>query len=369
MLRRNLPLVVAMATLFGLGIGGMLWLTYYSLPSSHTEPAMLALNELVAPAGEFPPPGDGPLSWPRDHSAKLDQFAEYWLFAGLLAGNDGRRYGFQLALFRLALQVEEPVHESAWATRDIYRAQLLITAADDVAHISERYSRGVLGLSGASNKPLRVWLENWQVEYDEETMALHLKAADAAHGLDLRLAPPADEPQVLGGAGYRGYWIPGLVAEGELTLAERRIAVSGRALLDRLWGRALPIGRGQLALSRLWLELDDGSALRCRQLRRRAGGGTPIGECLLRRPDGTSERFEGSRISWEPVEAGWRNLGGVSYPLRWRLQLAEYGSELRITPFADEQAPFAVPLWSGTVEVNGRSTGWGLLELSNYATP
>lgn len=367
MLRRNLSLVVATITLLGLGVGAMLWSA--DQPSSQAQAPVLALGDLAAPGKEFPPPGDGPLRWPQDHAAKLEQFAEYWLFAGVLADKEGHKYGFQLALFRLALQPNAPVRDSAWATRDIYRAHLVITAADDVSHASERYSRAALGLSGARAEPIRVWLENWQLEYDEESRTFHLKADDGAHGLNLRLALPPGEPQVLEGPGYRGYWMPRLAAEGELTLAGGNISVSGKAMLDRLWGRALPIGRGQLALSRLWLELEDGSALRCRQLRRRAGGGTPISECLLRRPDGSSERLEGNRVSLEPLEQGWRTLKGVRYPLDWRLELAGYGGELSVSPIFDEQAPFALPLWSGTVEASGPSAGWGLLELSNFAPP
>jgi predicted secreted hydrolase len=363
--RRRLPLLLAMVALL-VGLGVLRWLID-DPPEPHAVTAILALGAAELPAEGFPPPGEGPLVLPRDHGAKPDQLAEYWLFAGSLAAGDGRQYGFQLALLRVALQAEKPVRESAWATRDVYRGHLVITAADTEARASERYSRAVLGLSGAANEPMRVWLDNWRVEYDEVAKAFRLQASDTDHGLDLELSLPPDEPLALEGSGYRGYWLSGLAAEGELTLSGRSIPTSGRALVDRLWGRTLPIGRGQLALSRLWLELDDGSALRCMQLRRRADGGTPIGECLLHRPNGTSERFEGDRLSLEPVGNGWRKLAGVHYPLHWNLQLADHGAGLRITPLVDEQGVFAGSVWSGTVRVDGHWTGWGLLELSNYA--
>ena len=368
MLRHRLRLIVVMLVLFGLLSSGLRWLTN-SQPAPDTQTATFGLINLAATASDFPEPGDDPPDWPRDHGAKRDQFAEYWLFSGLLADSDGRQYGFQLALFRVALQTDEPFRDSAWATRDMYLAHLVVTAAGATPHMGERYSRAALGLSGDDYEPIRIWLENWQVEYDQKAMVFQLDATDADYGLALRLVPPADEPLVIDGADYRGYWWPGLMAEGELTVAGRKIGVSGRALLDRLWGRALPVGRGQLALNRLWLELDDGSALRCHQLRRRVGGGTPLGECLLRRPDGSSERFVRDRVTLEPVEDGWRDLGGVRYPLSWRLQLADYGPEIQISPLADEREQFASPMWSGTVQVRGRPPGWGLLELSNYAGP
>lgn len=347
---------------------GLHWLTGGRPPPS-MEAVGFGLNDLRDSAGAFPEPGHDPLEWPRDHGAKQDQFAEYWLFAGLLADSGGRQYGFQLAVFRLALQAEEPIRDSNWAARDVYRAHLVVTAAGGVSYASERYSRAALGLSGAEHEPMRIWLEDWQVRYDEKARMFQLDAAGANYGLDLRLVLPADRPVVIDGTGYRGYWWPGLTAGGQLTLSGRSISVSGKALLDRLWGRALPVGSGQLALARLWLVLDDGRALRCRQLRRRAGGGTPLGECLLRRLDGSSERFERNRASLMPAEEGWRSLDGVRYPLVWHLQLAENRAELRLEPLAEEHEPFALSLWSGTVLVRRGSPGWGVLELSNYAVP
>jgi predicted secreted hydrolase len=358
--------IIAMVVLIGLVISGPRWLTD-SPPSARAETATSTQSYLDVPVGGFAEPGDEPLNWPRDHGAKRDQFAEYWLFAGLLTDNYLRKYGFQLALYRLALQPDEPLRGSAWAARDIYRAHLVVTAAGAAPQVGERYSRAALGLSGARKEPIRIWLENWKVEYKEKAMMFHLDAADADYGLNLRLVLPAAEPIALEGAGNRGYWLPGLTTDGELTLAGHSLSVSGSAMLDRLWGRTLPVGRGQLALSRMWLELDDGSALRCSQLRRRAGGGIPLGECLLRRPDGSGDRFERGAISLEPDEDGWRDLGGANYPLSWRLQLAGHGPALHITPLADELDPFTtLPMWSGTVQVSGSSPGWGLLELSNY---
>lgn len=330
----------------------------------------------IAPAGpghphfsadRFAEPGNEPPDWPRDHGAKPDRPVEYWLFAGSLADDAARAYGFQLAFFRAALAAGEPTRESAWAASDAYRAQMVVTAAGGSSEVGVRYSRAALGLAGAGRNPIRVWLENWQMHYDDEARTFHLDAADTDHGLSLRLSVPEYPPVVVEGAGYSGYWLPGLTARGTLTVAGRELPVGGQALMDRLWGRILPAGRGQLALSRLWLQLEDGSALRCRELRRRAGGGTPLGECLLRRQDGSSERFGRDRVGLEPETDGWRNLGGLRYPLYWRLELAGQGPPLRIRPLADERDGFGSPTWSGTVEVSGRAGGWGLLELGNHA--
>lgn len=340
----------------------------------------LPLDGLQAIAEAFPEPSSRPLSWPDDHAAHPDQFAEYWLLAGVLETHDGNRHGFQLALFRLNLSAEPVARDSAWASDRVYRGHLLISdVASGRMHAEERYSRAALGLSGSTADPPRVWLEDWQVEFDRT--GIRLRAADGDRELVLQLVADGGDPVPVTGPGYRGYWQPGLRVSGTLRRDGRGQSVSGEAMLDRLWGRNLPVGRGQLALSRLWMQWNEEpggeeQALRCRQLQRRSGGGTPIGECLLRRVDGRVERFERMSMDWRPRDTGWRMPGAIRYPLYWRLQLDGGDTDtsrsiraLDIEPLFDAQAPnFAVPLWSGIVQPV-EQPGWGLLELSNFAEP
>ncbi len=349
---------LAVTTLFGLR-----WL----LDSPEPSPSVaLPLAALQSVAARFPEPDPETLRWPADHAAHPTQFAEVWLFAGLLETTGGERYGFQLALFRLGLEAEPPVRRSAWATSQLYRGHLIISSTSGLLHASERYSRAALGLSGSDPEPARVWLEDWQVVFDWPH-AIRVQAGERDHGLALDLAPQISEPLPLAGPGYRGYWLPALRVDGELILPSGPVPVTGHALLDRLWGRSLPLGAGQLAQSRLWLALADGRAVRCSRLQRRSGGGTPLGECLVRERDGVVRRFDRRELDFAPRDDGWRVVGGVNYPLNWRLSLGTEPLEALITPLSVEQAPpFGIPLWSGIVQTTG---GWGLLELSNFAEP
>lgn len=330
------------------------------------EQAAFSPNELAVPDDAFPEPSGRPLELPRDHGPHAAQRGEYWLFAGRLRDTAGRRYGFQLAFLRIALQREPPERISAWAARDVYRAHLVVSEAGGVQRGVERYSRAALGLAGAAGSdPARVWLHHWRAALGGDERAVRVSAGDGDSGVELRLALPAGEPVAFDGPGYRGYWQPGLTIRGRLSRDGRARAVTGEGLIDRAWGNALPTGRGQMALTRLWLEPDGGGALRCRQLRRKAGGGTPLGQCLRRAPDGSVERFRRERVSLEP-SAGRRELGGRHYPLVWRLALGGDGPAVGVQPLAAPRALFDAPLWSGIVEPRGRSGGWGLLELSNH---
>jgi predicted secreted hydrolase len=360
--------LLLLVVLIGGGWIGLDWLL--EQPSPPME-ATVPLDGLQDIAGTFPEPSSRSLIWPDDHAAHTDQFAEYWLLAGVLETLAGDRYGFQLALFRLNLSAEPVARDSAWASVRIYRGHLLISdATAGRMQAEERYARDALGLSGSSADPPRVWLEDWRIAFDDTGIRLRASVDDQA--LNVRIAPEDGDPVPITGPGYRGYWHPGLRVSGKLGRDGQVHAVNGEAMLDRLWGRNLPVGRGQLALSRLWLQWS-GQALRCRQLRRRDGGGTPIGECLLRRADGGIERFERRRMDWRPRDAEWA-APDTPYPLQWSLKLGGGNPDtpvvsLVIEPWFEAQAPnFALPLWSGIVQPAGQP-GWGLLELSNFAEP
>jgi predicted secreted hydrolase len=322
-----------------------------------------AFEGIDALARQFPAPGEAPLAWPRDHGSKPEQFAEYWLFAGVLEDEAGGRHGFQLAFHRVAVQLESPDRVSSWATRDLYRARFSIEPVGARASGGERLSRAALALAGASEAPAAAWVEDWRFTAEEGQRSFRLEGGSADTAFVLRLSLPDTPPQRIDAQAYRGYWWPGLQVAGQLRIDGRERAVRGNAMLDRLWGRALPVGRGQQALVRLWFEAGDGRAVRCAQLRRRAGGGMPVMECL------GSPATVGD-IELEPEAGGWEVVAGIRYPLRWTVRLPGGEAATRIMPLASGHSVWLDRNWSGIV-VGGAddTTRWGLLELSNFAPP
>ncbi|HLA64649.1 MAG TPA: lipocalin-like domain-containing protein, partial [Rhodothermales bacterium] len=96
--------------------------------------ASLAVAEALAgdTAGYARATAPRPFVWPEDHGPHPDFKTEWWYYTGNLRATDGsgRRFGYQLTVFRTAL-APPPVGgaapdtaASAWATRQLYMAHV-----------------------------------------------------------------------------------------------------------------------------------------------------------------------------------------------------------------------------------------------------
>lgn len=339
---------------------------------------------LSAPSEGFAPVQEAwELRLPEDHGAHPGFRSELWYLTGHLREADGApRYGFALALYRLALAPSAPERASDWAATQVYRAHFTLTDPHrrDFRAL-ERTSRAALRLAGASLEPVRVWLEDWSLEVEGD--GLRLRAGGDSVHLDLVLDPvkPAlsgDEADLLGGPlggdrTFHFYVLPRVEVTGTLRLEGEHRPVRGLAGLNRAWGE-VPLSRGQLAMDRLGLHLDDGRDLVCLHLHRRGGGGTPIPRCLVVAGDGTARGFGRQEVTLEPRRR-WESPGGARYPVRWRLAIEDAGLDLEIEPVLEAQElDLLVRAWSGAIRAGGTSAGvpvegWGHLELTGYGGP
>ena len=349
-------------------------------------PPELDLTELLGEGGEgcARADGDWPRACPRDHGAHPAFRSELWAVKGHLEDDTGRYFGIQLVLLRLALQPGEPRRDSAWATNQVYAAQLALTdPAGEGFTSAERLSRGALGLAGAATGPVRVWVEDWWLAAGPDGR-LRLEAGTGGARLALELAPvkPAlDETGIdLAGAGegagggFHFYLMPRLAIAGTLELEGEGRVVEGFGWLERAWG-AVPVARGQVALDRFALQLDDGRDLLCLQLRRVDASGIPVPSCLLSDAAGAATAFRRRELALEPG-GFWRSpTDGTRYPLDWRLSLPSVGLDLSLRAVVeDQELPGPLRAWRGAVTVQGseagqRVTGRGFVETAGYPKP
>jgi len=322
-------------------------------------------------------------SFPEDHGPHPEFRNEWWYVTGNLDDEDGRRFGFELTIFRFALAPTAPASESAWRTNQVYIAHLAVTDAEDEEfHVAQRYARGALGLAGAQAAPLRVWIDNWELAAQRGSDAWRLRADDDQLGLDLELLPL--KPPVLNGidglsrksanpnnASYY-YSMTRLQTDGRLRIGDNNYTVSGLSWLDREWSTSALSG-DQVGWDWFALQLDDGSELMLYGLRLRDGRWDPASAGTFIRASGdaihlTSDDFEISVLDT------WESPAGGIYPSQWLLRISQLGLELTVTPVISDQELFTtVRYWEGAVDVRGRRDqqkmeGRGYVELTGYAT-
>jgi predicted secreted hydrolase len=322
--------------------------------------------------------------FPDDHGPHPGFRNEWWYVTGNLDGNGGRRFGFELTIFRFALTPSLPATQSEWRSNQVYIAHFAVTDADrERFFAAERFSRGALGLAGAQALPFRVWIEDWEIAAEETGTPerWRLRASDPGFSVDLELVS-AKAPVLNGDAGLSQksaepgnasyyYSMTRWLTDGSLQLGDDTFRVSGLSWLDREWSTSA-LAADQLGWDWFALQLSDGSDLMFYNLRKLDGSqdeqsaGTWIDE------EGRSLHLERDDVEVTVTDT-WESPQGGVYPSAWSLRAPGQGLDLRIRPvMADQELFTTVRYWEGAVDVqgerNGRPvTGRGYVELTGYA--
>ena len=316
--------------------------------------------------------------FPYDHGAHPAYRNEWWYVTGNVIDARGRRYGFQLTLFRIGLAPGHAHRASAWATHQVWMGHLALT---DVSRqrfqAHQRFARGGrIGLAGARRNPVEIWLEDWRLARADDG-SWRLRASTDGLSLDLALTPHG-QPVLQGDRGLSRkstapgnasyyYSLPRLSAQGRITLAGRAHTVSGRAWLDREWSTSA-LGAGQRGWDWFALQLDDGTDVMLYRLRREDGATSPFSAGTVVRPDGRVRHLGADDFTIDVLDR-WTSPRGATYPARWRLRVPGIDGTLTVTPvLPDQELDLAVRYWEGAVDIRGaRHDGVGYVELTGYA--
>jgi predicted secreted hydrolase len=348
------------------------------------------LSELLTPGN----PDGYPLaleprefSFPGDHGPHPEYRNEWWYVTGNLDSARGKRFGFELTIFRFTLapakDVEPKSTVSAWATNQVYIGHFAVTDVDaERFHVAQRYARGALQLAGAESRPLHVWVEDWNLQdAPAGRRAWNLYAAD--QGVELSLSLEALKAPVLNGveglsqkSSVRGnasyyYSVPRLRAQGSLLVAGNRHEVSGLAWLDREWGSS-GLSREQEGWDWFALQLSDGSDLMYYNLRRADGNDDSHSAGTWMPGDGENAYLSRDDVAIE-VRDFWDSPQGGRYPMAWTISIPRLDLELLVDPVLEAQElRTAVRYWEGAVDVTGTRfgreiDGRGYVELTGYA--
>ena len=321
-------------------------------------------------------------SFPEDHGPHPGFRNEWWYITGNLDGRDGRRFGFELTIFRFSLTPTPPEPDSDWRTNQVYIAHLAVTDAEENRfYVAERVSRGALGLAGARAEPLRVWIDDWEIAGETGDPSWRVRAADEEIALDFELTP-LRQPVLNGDRGLSRksssiesasyyYSITRLETEGVLTIAGEEHRVSGLSWLDREWSTSA-LADDQVGWDWFALQLSDGTDLMLYNIRKNDGTADENSSGTLSGSLGAVTGLKQDDFAIE-VNSTWDSPEGGTYPSGWTLRVPEQELELSVVPIIPDQELFTtVRYWEGAVDVTGtrggeRISGRGYVELTGYA--
>jgi predicted secreted hydrolase len=361
------------------------WLLPFAVQGEETSATQSRLSELLSADGDAgfeKATGARTFTFPEDHGPHPGFRNEWWYVTGNLDDEGGRRFGFELTIFRFALTPSAPASASAWRSNQVYVAHFAVTDANRERFLTaERFSRGAAGLAGARADPFRVWIDDWEIAAANAAGQWRLRATDPGFAVDLELTP-AKRPVLNGDNGLSQkssepgnasyyYSITRWATDGSLRLGDDVFDVSGLSWLDREWSTSA-LGADQLGWDWFALQLSDGSDLMFYNLRKLDGSQDAQSAGTWIDPDGRSRHIERDEVEIV-VTATWQSPDGGVYPSAWTLRMPGTGLQLEVTPvMADQELFTTVRYWEGAVDVQGERdglpvTGRGYVELTGYA--
>ncbi len=330
-------------------------------------------------------------AFPRDHGSHDNYGLEWWYFTGHVADRSARRFGYEVAFFRKAVDdARVRDHQSRWALRQLYFAHLAVTDVEAAAfRFSEKLSRAAFGKAGADSGRMKVWIDRWVLEpVTGEHRRLHLTAKDSGFGVDLTFT--LSKPPVIhgrDGISRKGagpgqashyYSLTRLGTQGTIWVGGEPFAVTGTGWMDHEFGSGA-LGRDQVGWDWFSVQFDSNVELMLYLLRKRDGSHDPASSGTLIFPDGTSRHLDRSDFVVRTHERWTSPHSRAQYPAQWTLEIPSVPLRVTVTPVLPDQElrterRTRVTYWEGAVDARGHYqnvpvAGKGYVELTGYATP
>jgi predicted secreted hydrolase len=337
-----------------------------------------------------PLPDPQPIVFPRDDGPH-QRLTEWWYDTGHLAASDGRRFGFEMVIFR-AERGDFPV---GWAShlaitdesgrRFVYDQRSEIGPQVDHTQPDGGFDLAIAGqlLPGVAMPGVVPWTMRGVGGADHLVAQGVSAGSKVPFGLDLTLDPAGRSPVLHNGVGYVDfgpgggsyyYSRPRLDATGTITLDGEVIPVTGQAWFDHQWGDFIAVGNG--GWDWFAVNLDDGTDLMV-SLVRSADGIVPLVYGTQVGPDGTFRPVARDEITVSALDHWTSVRTGTTYPSGWRVRVSGAALDLLVVPTVrdqelDTRATTGVAYWEGSQRVSGTLagrpvTGRAYVELTGYA--
>ncbi len=337
------------------------------------------------------PPDPQPVVLPRDDGPH-DRLTEWWYDTGHLVATDGRRFGFEMVIFR-AERGDFPV---AWAShlavtdeagqRFLYDQRSQVGAQVDHSVPGQGFdlAMGADVALGVPDPSVRPWMMSGVSGVDHlvgEGMAVDGTTFGLDLALDAHALPPAlhdtDGYVDLGPAGGSYYYSrTRMGAQGTLTIENEVIPVSGAGWFDHQWGDFIAVGAG--GWDWFAVNLADGTDLTL-SLVRDGDGGYPLVYGTLVHPDGSTQHLAGDDFQLTVTDHWTSPTTGANYPAGWHIRVPGESLVVDLVPTVadqelDTRETTGVVYWEGSQTVTASRagepvTGEAYVELTGYEPP
>lgn len=340
-----------------------MWFTTFLLLAATFRPA--------TPGYEF--------SFPRDHGAHSEYQTEWWYYTGHLRTESGRRYGFEVTFFRVA--VVQGAKENEWELKHIMPAHFAITDVDGKAfRYYEKLNRDSKFTATAAAGKLEVFNEGWRATTNPDG-SWRLIAMEGKDAIDLTLRsrkPPAIHGEngisvKAMAEGYASHYYS--MTRMEVTGTVNGTKCTGQAWMDHEFGSSA-LRENQQGWDWFSIQLDNDSELMLYVIRRTDGSPDVTSSGSLIDSDGRVIPLKREQMRITATDRWKSPKSGATYPIAWRVEVPSFNVALTLTPLLRDQelvtrGSTQVTYWEGAVAVSGSFGGVavrgdGYVEMTGY---
>jgi predicted secreted hydrolase len=318
--------------------------------------------------------------FPKDHYAHNDFKAEWWYFTGNLEDNTGRSFGYQFTIFRNAVIPSDLLTSirSAWHGNQFYLGHLAISDISNKKFYSfELLERDAIGLAGISEKPFKLWVNNWSMEsVFDDIFPMKLKAMENGVGIELTVNPIKEivlqgdeglsQKSLESGNSSYYYSIPRLETSGLIKIIDEEFQVHGHSWMDREWSTSA-LSSEQEGWDWFSLQLSNNTELMYYQLRNKDGTVSETSRASFIKEDSSKIDLLREEVMLEVLD--YLQHKDSRYPIKWLMRVPSLNLDLLIEPLMKNQVhEFYIPYWEGAVKVSSHNglKGKGYAELTGY---
>jgi predicted secreted hydrolase len=322
------------------------------------------------------------ITFPQDHFPHYQFRTEWWYFTGNVKTVEGRAFGYQLTFFRHGYRppgIGGPA-ASRFVINDVKFAHFAVTdVSADKFHFDSRVSRGAYGEAGFAEGDRLAWIDDWELDLNNNNFRLRSAAKD--YSIELQLTP--EKPPVLqgedglsqkaDGAGHASYYysITRMKTSGAVKIGGKNYQVEGSSWFDREWATN-QLTPEQTGWNWFAIQLSDGSDMMLYQMRLKRGAIDPHSNGKWIAPAGETTNLAVDEFRLSPEKYWVSPASKAHYPVVWKLTIPKLSLDLEINPaLEDQELNLGVVYWEGAVRLKGQRAGKpvegvGYMELTGY---